>query len=755
MVYALLHRTAVLLMTLGAGTTRTTAVRLTDVQTISGRVTDLAGNPAAQIVVRLIEAKRSTRTGDDGRYEIAQVARGNYTLGFSGIGYQPQVRHITVTDANVTLDVALKPSVIELPAVQVSASAEATTAMNSPQPVSIAGGEELTRLRVNTLGEALESVAGVRNNSSGEATGKPTIRGLTNTRVLVVDDGQRLEHNQWGDDHFSSVEPGAASRIEVIRGPASVLYGSDALGGVVNIIEPDLPDGIGQAAFVHGSVAGGFGSNNRQPDGSATVEGASGAFGYRVSGSGRRADNVQTPTYELWNSGYHNSGGSGTLGYHGSWGSLSGRYTLRRDRLQLTDSDSTFKGYARTNDDRVHVDFVKPIGLARLELTGGYETNRRSEYEDPTTTDAAFGMREKAYTTEAHLHHSIGALSGILGASGEYTTDDNFGEEHLMPDSKTSGIGVFAFEQTDVGRWNISFGARYDHRHLSAVGDTLLGNSAASLNWDAITGNAGLLFHVSEPVALVLNVGRGFRAPSGFDLFANGLHEATSTFERGNPNLTTEHSLNTDLSIRIQTRTAAAEFGGFINSIQDFIYTVPTGQTDPASGFEIYDVTQGDAVLSGFEGQLEVHPTTYLHLQGTADYVRGKNSTTHDPLPSMPPFRATYLARLEGRDIGVLSSPYFFVGGETNAKQTRLNPAEALFFSSALDGQGYRPAGYSLMNLGAGFSLPGSTGRSLAFDFQLKNVLNQQWADFLSHLKTNAPNPGMGRNFIARVTATF
>jgi len=267
MVYALLHRTAVLLMTLGAGTTRTTAVRLTDVQTISGRVTDLAGNPAAQIVVRLIEAKRSTRTGDDGRYEIAQVARGNYTLGFSGIGYQPQVRHITVTEANVTLDVALKPSVIELPAVQVSASAEATTAMNSPQPVSIAGGEELTRLRVNTLGEALESVAGVRNNSSGEATGKPTIRGLTNTRVLVVDDGQRLEHNQWGDDHFSSVEPGAASRIEVIRGPASVLYGSDALGGVVNIIEPDLPDGIGQPAFVHGSLAGGFGSNNRQPDG--------------------------------------------------------------------------------------------------------------------------------------------------------------------------------------------------------------------------------------------------------------------------------------------------------------------------------------------------------------------------------------------------------------------------------------------------------------------------------------------------------
>jgi outer membrane receptor protein involved in Fe transport len=270
------------------------------------------------------------------------------------------------------------------------------------------------------------------------------------------------------------------------------------------------------------------------------------------------------------------------------------------------------------------------------------------------------------------------------------------------------------------------------------------------LNWSAVTGNLGLLFHVSEPVAVVLNVGRGFRAPSGFDLFANGLHEATSTFERGNPNLKTEHSLNTDLSVRVQTSSAAAEFGGFVNSIQDFIYTVPTGQTDPASGFEIYDVTQGDAVLSGFEGQLEIHPTSYLHLQGTADYVRGQNNTTHEPLPSMPPFRATYLARLEGRSIGALTNPYFSIGGETNSRQTRLNPAEVIFFAGALNGEGYRPAGYSLLNLGAGFSV-----QALAFDFQLKNALNTSWADFLSHLKTNAPNPGMGRNFVARITASF
>ena len=757
MSYALLRRVAAAILTLaavapplhagpGAGA---------DLWSVSGRVTGADGKPIGDVVVRLVEARRSTKTSDDGSYTITQVSRGTYTVVFSTIGYRPEVRKLSVADANVTLDLSLKPSIIELAPVQVSASANATTALNSPQPISITGGDDLVRLRVNSLGEALQDVAGVRNNSSGQSTGKPVIRGLTNTRVLVVDDGQRLEHNQWGDDHFSSIEPAAAARIEVIRGPASVLYGSDALGGVVNIIEPDLLDAIGRTPFAQGSVTAGFGSNNSQPDGSATLNAATGRWGFRASATGRTAKEVHTPTYALWNSGYHNVGGSGSVGYQAPWGSLSGRYTLRHDRLQLTDSDSTFKGYARTDDDRVHLDLSAGLGSSRLDWTAGYEGNRRSEYDNATTTAAAFGMREKTYTTEGHLHHSLASLNGVLGASGEYATNDNFGADHLMPNSTTGGAALYAFEQKDVGRWNFSFGARYDYRHLSAAADTALGNGAASLKWNSVTGNAGLLYHVTEPVAIVVNVGRGFRAPSGFDLFANGPHEATATFERGNPNLKTETSLNTDVSVRIQGGSAVAELGGFVNSIHNFIYTVPAGQTDSASGLQIYNVTQGDAVLTGFETQLEYHPTDYLHLQGTADYVRGKNTSTSDPLPAMPPFRATYLARLEGRKVGALLEPYFSIGGETNAKQTRLNPAEVAFFASAFNGTGYRPASYTLMNVGAGFSVPVSAGRTIAFDFQLRNALNQQWADYLSHLKTNAPNPGMGRNFVARVTASF
>jgi iron complex outermembrane receptor protein len=732
------------------------AAAASDPPGISGRVTDAGGQPIDQVTVRVIELRRTARTGSDGKFTIAEVPRGTYTVSFAVIGYAPRVSKVTVGDAAATADMTLKASALELPAIQVSASAEATSPLNSPQPVVVASGENLMKLRPTNLGEALEDVAGVRNNSSGVAAGKPVIRGLTNNRVLVLDNGQRLEHNQWGDDHFSSVEPAASSRIEVIRGPASVLYGSDAIGGVINVIEPDLPDAIGRAPFVQGTITGGFATGNTQPDGSLTLEGASRGFGYRVSGTGRTAENVHTPTYTLWNSGYHNVGGTGTLGYRGGWGSLTGRYTYRNDRLNLTDSDSTATGRAGTDDHRVHVDLSTRVGSSRLDWGAGYERNQRHEWADATTTSEAFGMRQKSFTTDARLHHaSLGPFSGLVGFSGEYTSDANFGAEFLEPDSKAGDAALYVFEQADVGRWNFSFGARYDYRHLSVDANTDLGNPAATLHWSSVTGNFGMLYHVAEPVALVLNVGRGFRSPSTFDLFANGPHEATQTFERGNPNLKTETSLNTDAAVRIQSASAAIELGTFVNLIQSFIYTVPAGQVDSASGLDIYDVVQGDAVLRGLEGQIQYHPTAYLHLEGTADYVYGKNKTSGDPLPSMPPFRATYTARLEGRSLGSLASPYFSVGGETNARQTRLNPAEATFYAGAFGGRGYQSASYTLINLATGFSVPSGGGRTIQFDVQLRNALNRDWVDYLSHLKTLVPNPGMGRNLIARVTAGF
>jgi iron complex outermembrane receptor protein len=434
---------------------------------------------------------------------------------------------------------------------------------------------------------------------------------------------------------------------------------------------------------------------------------------------------------------------------------MSASVSQRNEKISLTDEDPAATPTQRIATTRGRADLALPIGGSRLDAILGYERNRRREFEDNVTSDVALGLLSQNFTLDARFHHApVGRLSGILGVSGGHLVFDKFGEETLIPNSRTNDLGIYGFEQLSLGRWDFSFGLRYDYRHLDVDDDADINVTAQTRQWNAITGNVGTLFRIAEPVALVFNLGRGFRAPSSFDLFSNGVHEGTVAFERGNPNLNTEKSLNTDLALRVQSNSVAIEIGGFVNWIHDYIYTVPTGTVDPGSGFQIYDVTQGDARLSGLEAAAQYHPTAWLHLQGTADYVYGQNTTTDDPLPAMPPFRATYSVRLESPHQGFLTSPYLSLGGETNARQSRQDPAEAQFYSQAFAGSGYQSEAYTLVNAGTGFTL--ATGPSaIHFDFAVRNVLDKAYADYLSRIKTNALNPGMGRTLVATVSSTF
>jgi iron complex outermembrane receptor protein len=722
---------------------------------VSGRVTTPSGDPIPDVQVSLTELRRSTTTDSSGRYTIANVPAGSYSITFQRIGYAPVVQRIVSSGSDVTADVTMRESIIELTGIQVTATANATSALNSPQPVSVVGAEQLRESQSPTLGETLQGIAGVHSLSTGVGIGKPVIRGLTSNRVLVLDNGQRLETAQWGDEHSPNVETATAERVEVIRGPASVLYGSDALGGVINVVQPDLPDASGRAGFVNGSVTAAYGSANKLKDGALSFEGAGGNVGFRASLSGRSSDNVRTPDYELWNSGNQAVAGSASLGTHGTWGTLSGTFSQRNEKIELTDEDPSATPLQRIATSHGRADLTLPLGNARLELSTGYERNRRREFEDNTTPDVALGLLTQTYLADAHYHHTpMGPFSGLIGFSGVRNTFAKFGEETLIPASTANNGAVYVFEQAEGQRVNVSFGARYDYRKLTVDDDTVLGVATQDRSWNSLTGNVGLLFHLSEPMALVVNVGRGFRAPSSFDLYSNGVHEGTVAFERGNPNLKTEKSINTDVALRAQNARLSFEIGAFMNVIQDYIYTVPTGTTDSASGFEIFDVTQGDARLTGLESALQWHPTNYLHIQGTADYVNGQNTSTDQPLPQMPPFRATYTVRLEGGRRGSVQSTYLSVGGETNAKQTHLDPAEAAFYADAFGGAGYQSSPYTLLNVGAGLGwLVGA--RTFNLDLSLRNATNKRYADYLSRIKTNALDPGMGRSLIARITTDF
>lgn len=719
---------------------------------VSGTVTDSAGSPVSEARVTLTELRRAAVTATDGHFSFPNVAPGIYHLSVSAIGFAPIVERFAVSDRDTDLRIAMKPSIVELQALQVTASPTATTLLESPQPVSALSGEELSQAQAPSLGETIEALPGVRSLSTGTGIGKPVIRGLTSTRVLVIADGQRLETQQWGDEHGPNVDTEDAERIEVIRGPASVLYGSDALGGVVNVVPKELPDAMGRPGFVSGDISTSYSTNNQQPDGTVALEGAQGGLGFRASVTGRTSSDIRTPVGELSNSGNRAVGGTGSVGYRASWGSVNGSFTHRDEKLEIHEDpaeDPTATPLQRIGEDRAKVGLTLPFGNSRLEADAGFERNRRREFETDDATDVALGLLSKTYTANLHLHHApIGRWTGAVGVSGLYNSFDKFGEETLIPNSTSKTGGVYVFEQADYGRFGLSVGGRYDYRRLDAEADAELGTTAQRRTYNSVTGNLGLLYHLSEPTALVLNLGRGFRAPSSFDLFANGVHEGTVAFERGNPDLKTEHSLNTDLAFRVQTTSLRGEIGAFANFIQNFIFSRPTAEIDPGSGFQIFDVSQGDARLLGFEGAFEYHPTRYLHLQGTADYTNGQNTTTDTPLPTIPPFRATYTVRLEGDHVGGLESPYFSVGGESNSKQSRLDPSEAEFFAQS----GYQSQGYTLVNIGAGFSLP-ALRDGVRVDFTLRNVFDKQYANFLSRYKTYALDPG--RNLTVRMSTGF
>jgi iron complex outermembrane receptor protein len=492
---------------------------------------------------------------------------------------------------------------------------------------------------------------------------------------------------------------------------------------------------------VGGSFIAGYATNNQQPDGTLMLEGAREGLGFRGSLTGRTSDDVRTPAGRLFNSGGKTFNGAGGLGYRGSWGSIGATYAHREERVEIHEDPAEDPGatpFQRIGGDRIHVQGSLPVSASHLDVDLGYERNRRREFEDASSTEVALGLLSRTYSADLRLHHPpVQGIAGIVGVTGSRNEFEKFGEETLIPNNAYNNIGVYAFEQLELGRWHFAIGARYDYRRLRVEDDAELGVVAQRRTYNSITGNLGLLYRVAEPVAIVLNVGRGYRAPTAFDLFSNGVHEGTVRFERGDSTLKNETSINTDLALRIQGKKVTAEIGGFANFIDNFIFPDPSGAVDPESGFQIFDITSGNARLLGLEGALEFHPTTFLHLRATADYTRGQNTTRELPLPLIPPFRATYSARLEGERLGWLENPYFSVGGESNARQTRGDPED------------FAPEGYTLANVGAGFGVPLGE-RRVSLDLQLRNVFDKAYASFLSRYKNYALDAG--RNLLVRVS---
>jgi iron complex outermembrane receptor protein len=713
-------------------------------QSLSGTVLNEKQSPLANVNVTIPALKRGTTTDVAGKFTFDKLPAAIYVVAISQIGYRSETRTVNLTNGDATLTVTLHVSPLTMSTVTVTAKPQPTDVLTTPQAVAVLEGAQLNQLRGQTIIQSLEKSPGVSLYTTGAGIAKPVIRGLTSQRVLVVTDGVRQEGQQWGDEHGPEIDALDVDRIEVVRGPNSVLYGSDALGGVINIIKVEIPSASAGAPQLGGNfLLNGF-SNNNQGAGALSLYGASGIWGYRANLSLRDGSDVRTPDGKLFNSGGNEHNGSGMLGLQGDWGSVSADYSRFNEKLQIHEDpaeDPEATPFQKIQHDKVHLHANLPFPALRLEVNGGWQQNHRREFEEIDATDPALNLILKTTSVEVKAHHQpLGSTFGTIGLSLLRQKNETLGEEKLIPAYTTTNVAGFIYEETHIQEMSFSAGLRYDTRNLEVTANEDLGVPAQTRDYHAVTGTVGAVWRAAEPLAFALNVGRGWRSPVAYELFVNGVHEGTVRFDIGDSTLQPETSLNFDLSARFATARVQGEITGFHNRINRFIFASPTGEIDPESGFDNYQLKQADATLVGAELSLQAQAANWLILEGGADFVRGANDQTDQPLPLMPANRIKLGARLTGTAWGKLANPYIAFNSKVMLAQNRIEAYET------------KTGGYTLFDLGAGVEIPAGA-QKVSVDLAVENLFDKAYRDHLNRYKAYALNPG--RNVTLKASVPF
>ncbi|MEZ4652087.1 MAG: TonB-dependent receptor [Candidatus Eisenbacteria bacterium] len=743
---------------------------------LTGRVMDPDGHPVAGAEVTRPETGSWTMTDVSGAFVLPDVPKGESTLVIRRAGFEPRVLHLGGPGpARDRLFVVLAESPFELDEVDVTASRSVMEPGRSPLPISHLQGDRLDAEYSVSLAHAVQQQAGLRTLSTGGEIGKPVVRGL---RLARAGAGRRQSRRGLLLQRRgrSVGGRGQAERIEIIRGPASVLYGSDALGGVVSVVPRSVWDV--EPGEVQTHIESYFASNNKEFGAIGRVEGVRGNLGWHVLGIGRKSEALHTPDGELENTGFFAANGEAALGLRGDRGNFAMRVVHYGGEFKLLEAggpppgvpEGEEKGPERKlSDERVQLsgDYL----LSKLRLEGRLQFQRHSliELSDDfeTMTDGgraagefaslgggesgnasreekkemeAFNLLLNTVTAEALVHHAREEKGhGTLGVWGEFQKNDSRGPIPLVPDATVASAAAFAFETLRFGLWDVAGGARIDVRSLDADPNEELGyDESMKRDYTALSGDVGLVFHPVTDLSLAANVGRGFRAPNLFELLANGPHLGEARYEVGNPALDPEADLNLDGGIRFRNQRFQAELNGYRNQIRDYIYITPTDRM--VGDLRVYEHRQDDAVLTGFEVSGTAQVSEMLSLRATHDQVRGTRDFDDEPLPLIPPPRTTGEVELRMDRLSWAQSARFGVEGEFHEKQTRRSEFDL------------ETGAYSLWNVDAAVDKM-LGGRSFRFGVDVRNLLDRSYRSYLSRYKEFALDPG--RNVIVRVSTSL
>jgi iron complex outermembrane recepter protein len=703
------------------------------------------GVPVSGAQVALIPVGRAVLTGADGTFRLEPVAPGIHRLRVTALGYRSAEREVEVGPDGARVELRLERRPFGLP--EVVATGTPLRGTGPYQPSQAFGPEELAVRGANSFGEMLDGEPGLAMRSLGPTTGRPVIRGLDGDRVAVLEGGQRMgDMSETAHDHAVAMEPLLADAVEVVRGPASLLYGSSALGGVVNLLRRDIPTawapGLSGTTAVQGATV-----NSLMAGAGSAVYGAD-AWALSGRASVRESHDFRapgSPTGLLEST--HSRLATGGAGWAWRGNGIRGGVALDLHGHVygvpegLDDPDEEVEIRSRRRRVTGLLDRHRPgsfVESVELRVAGAHYLQREVETErgPDGTAEVEVPHRFDRRTIDATLvagHGGLGSVGrGALGASVLASRLTARGEEEFHPDGDDLALAVFTFQEVPVGaRVALQGGLRLEHGRARASGNEAFPDFSARRTAGTVSGALGVHLRPREGAEVGLQLARAHRTPRLDQLHADGPHIGAARFEVGDPALENELGHGVDVFARYEGRRFHGEAALFRNHIDHFVFPRHTGETDTSSGLPVVRWSASRAVFTGGELSIRVLPLPTVHVRLTGDWVRGAQQEAESTLlPFIPPPRAS---------LGVRYDPgSWWVGSRVRAaaEQGRVPP-------------GQDPTdGYALADLEAGARMGGGL-HTLAV--RLDNVMDTVYRDHLSRVdERRFPMPGRNLTVVYR-----
>lgn len=779
---------------------------------LKGTITDKKSKAALSgASIYIPDLKTGAVSKADGSYLIKNIPKGSYLVEVSFVGYASQYKEVDFK-GTAGLDFNLEQTSVESPDVVVTGVSSATERRLNPAPVGFVTRNDMRETSSNNIIDALSNAPGVSQITMGPGISKPVIRGLGYNRVVVMNDGVRQEGQQFGDEFGIEIDPYTVDKVEILRGPASLSYGSDAMAGVINMLAaPTLPDGQ-----IKGTISGIYQTNNGFYGGSADIAGNKNGISWdaRYTYTDAHAYKNKYDGY-VFNSGYGQNNFKGSIGINRNWG--YSRLTLSSFDMKLgiveggrdeetgqfnrhvgTDdgedstvivTDEELKSYDHDLIIHQHVRHYKAVldnsfavGDGKLNVRLGFQQNHRQEANDATLGNV-YNIYFHLNTFNYDVRYTLPEKNNFevsFGANGMQQQSRNLSTVFLVPEYSLFDLGLFAIGRKTFNKLTLSGGLRFDNRnlqgddlYLDVEGNKLDGPEPDALhrftayksNFSGVSGSLGLAYDFTNSIYGKLNLSRGFRTPNIAESGSDGIHDGTPFYEIGDPNLKPETSLQFDATLGVSDKDITAEANFFVNSINNYIFpqklqSVNGGdslRSDPSAeeGSDeavTFKFVSGNAVLSGFEFVFNVHPQNvqWFHFNNTFSTIRSIQKDQPDDTKYLPYTPPTKL--VSGVEFLAAKQKGVFRNAYFRADVQHCFEQNKIYYK--FGDETVTPA-YTLLDLGGGTDIV-SKGKTLfTLNLYAANITDVAYQSNMSRLKYGDPNNVTGRIGIYEMGRNF